>query len=632
MFQYVGFLWDSHDPLATALANEMARHLVWTSANWEPCFCAPGMLVYIPHAHHAKEHVRVLPGRMGVILGHIFPVKSEHWWNGWQADLSQAVVTSMAPSADSALMRRLWGSYIALLSDPNSKVNYVIRDCSGAIPCYVTTHCKVSIVFSHISDLEGLSLPPFELDHDYLSAFIYWPELQINSCAIKGVREVLAGQRMQHEGGAARITSLWNPCEIVRDGFIDSITAARSALRSTTEYCIAAWASTCSTVVLSLSGGLDSAIVLGCLSRTAKRPRVICVNRYNPMPGEDERSYARRAAESAGLEFLELPWCSTGRAFDASLLVFPLTPKPYVPLPFALLDADSWNEVTRRYQAQAVWTGQGGDHIFFNLPTALGTADYIQTHRWWASPWRTIASITDSARYSRQPYVTVWRNSLKLAQSRTPWKSGIQASRTGKSRVSFLVYERLPGSVDEYVMHPWLSHREGLPKGKQLQIELLLELLNRDRFSSVLYSTPERHPLVSQPLLELSLRIPLDILTTGGRQRGLARQAFKDVVPAEILAREDKGSTSSLWMHKIRDSQAFLRDLLLGGWLAKEGIIDRSSLEPYLSAGHPIRPEQWSPLAAIIAAEMWARSWVSREAPAARFYSPVLEAATASDR
>jgi asparagine synthase (glutamine-hydrolysing) len=624
MHRYVGFLWDARDTLAAGFANEIAQLFVASHAGWEACCRTPSMLVYIPHSFDAREHIRPLPRSLGVILGRLFPVKAEHWRDGWHVDLQDAVATSFATSGGATLVDHFWGSYIAFLSDPGSNINYVVRDCSGAIPCYSTSHRKVSIVFSDINDLAGLGLPPFELDPEYLSAFIYWPELQVNRCAARGITEVLAGQRLQQKHGVPHVSSLWNPCEVVRSGSIDSVTAARSALRSTTEYCIAAWASTYATVVLSLSGGLDSAIVLGCLSRIAKRPHVICANRYSRLPGEDERSYARGAAELGGVELIELPWCSTKRAFDGSLLAFPKTPKPFVPLPFVLLDAGSWNEVTNRYQAQAVWTGQGGDHIFFNVPTSLGAADYIQTHRWILSPRRTLTAIVDAARYSREPYIAVWRNSRKLARSRAPWKSDIQAARTGKTRVSFLAYETLPANIDEYVMHPWLSHRDDLPKGKQLQIELMLELLNRDRFSSVLYGRPERHPLVSQPLLELSLRIPIQILTVGGRQRGLARQAFKDVVPTEILAREDKGGTSSFWMQKIRDSQPFLRDLLLGGWLAKEGIVDRTSLEPHLCAGHPIRPAQWSPLAACIAAEMWARSWISERAPTTR--SPALEA------
>lgn len=611
MHRYVGLMWDPRDTPAVEVAEELSRHLEDARTGWVKCCRTASMVVYVPRTEGGRDHLHPLPMNLGVILGRLFPVDAELWRDAWHPDLQRTTAESFVRSGGSTLADHFWGSYVAFLCNPADDSNYVLRDCSGAVPCYFTTHRKVSIVFSDVNDLSGFGLPPFELDPEYLSAFIYWPELQINRCAIRGVTEILAGQRLHQKHGIPAVSSLWNPCEIARRDPLDSAPAARAALRSMTEYCIAAWASTYSTVALSLSGGLDSAIVLGCLGKAMKRPRVICVNRYNSLPGEDERPYARRAAGLGGCEFVELPWCSTGRKLDESLLAFPKTPKPFVPLPFVLLDADSWNEVTMRYQTQAVWTGQGGDHIFFNMPTSLGAADYIQTHPWLLSPRRTFAAIIEAARYAKEPYISVWRNARSLARARGRWKSDIQAARLGKSHVSFVVHEALPENIDEYLVHPCLAGGNDLPKGKQLQIELLLELLNRDRFGSVLYSTREHHPLISQPLIELSLRIPIHVLTLGGRQRGLARQAFAEVVPAEILAREDKGGTTLLWINKIRENQPFLRNLLLDGWLARHGIVDEPSLDPYLSGGFPIRTEQWGPLAACIAAEMWARSWNS---------------------
>jgi len=551
-----------------------------------------------------------LPGEQGVILGRVFPSKRDQWKNGWELSLSEQEAARIVATAGAALVTDYWGGYVAFLCDPASNVSYVIRDCSGKIPCYTTTYRDVSVVFGEINDLDGLGLPPFEIDIHYLSAFIYWPELQVNQCAVKRVTELLAGQRLERTRGVSTISSAWDPCAIVRSGAIDSASEAQSALRSVTEYCIGAWASAHESVLLNLSGGLDSAIVLGCLARIARRPHVVCVNRFNPVPGEDERTYAKRAAELAHFDLVELPWCSTARTFEPSLLTFPRSPKPFNPLPFSLLAADSLAEVAKRNRAQAVWTGEGGDHIFFNYPTSLGAADYLQAQRskW---PGHLISVIADAARFSKEPYITVLRDSMRLAGSRTQWKSKLQASRTNGRRVSFLDYDSVPRDVDRYILHPWSLHQDDLPKGKQFQIELLLELLNRERFSPELLPAPAHHPLISQPLLELSLRIPLYVLTVGGRQRALARQAFQDVVPHEILAREDKGSTHRFWLGKIRESQPFLCDLLLNGWLASQHVIERSSLEPYLAAGRPIRPEQCNPLTASIAAEMWVRSWLN---------------------
>lgn len=621
MYRYVCIIWNPQDPTAGQRADQLARHLADSRVDWN-CLCRmPGMLVLAPRLTHGFARILTLQDGRGVLLGQIFPAHADQWRPGWQPDAANAVASRRLGSDSSSLVQDFWGQYVAFLSTPDSDAAHVIRDCSGAVPCYITSNRDVTIVFSEISDLDVLDLPEFEIDREYLSAFIYSPELQINRCAIRGVTELLAGQRLQCKHGSHSISHLWDPRAIVRSGPIESLDASRSALRSTTEWCIAAWASRFSDIVLSLSGGLDSAIVLGCLSRMLNRPNVVCVNRFHEVPGEDEREYARRAASLAGIEILERQWCSTHRVMGRELLAaVPRSPKPYIPLPFALLDADSFSDIVDSAHAQAIWTGEGGDHIFFNIPTALGAADYMQDHGLLSRD--IVSAIRDAARFSRKPYSEVLRKGLLLNHSRARWKSTLGPWRTGGKPVSFLQYDALPPAVEEYVMHPWLSHGEGLPKGKQLQIELLAELLNRNRIFPASPQAREHHPLISQPLLELSLRIPLYFLTTGGRQRGLARQAFRDIVPAEILAREDKGSTSLFWIRKIRERQAFLRDLLLDGWLATQGLIDRASLEPYLVAGQPIRTEQWSPLAACIAAEMWVRSWISGRAAITHLPAP----------
>jgi hypothetical protein len=65
----------------------------------------------------------------------------------------------------------------------------------------------------------------------------------------------------------------------------------------------------------------------------------------------------------------------------------------------------------------------------------------------------------------------------------------------------------------------------------------------------------------------------------------------------------------------IRQSEPFVRELLLEGVLADAGVLIRKDLEPYLVKGNPFREEHLPPLLACIAAEVWART-CSRSATA----------------
>lgn len=169
--------------------------------------------------------------------------------------------------------------------------------------------------------------------------------------------------------------------------------------------------------------------------------------------------------------------------------------------------------------------------------------------------------------------------------------------------------EALPGSAAEYVAHPWTVGIERFPKGKQLQIHLLADVLNRERPLPRFESAYEHHPLLSQPLLELCLQIPVYLLTRGGRQRALARHAFRDRVPAEILQREDKGGVAVTVTDGFRRSLPFIREILLDGNLVRDQIIRRDSLEPFIVNGESLQEGQLYPLLACLAAELWTRSW-----------------------
>ncbi len=128
-----------------------------------------------------------------------------------------------------------------------------------------------------------------------------------------------------------------------------------------------------------------------------------------------------------------------------------------------------------------------------------------------------------------------------------------------------------------------------LPPGKRWQICLLARLLHRHRPVPELQYAGEHHPLFSQPLVELCLRIPLYTLLRGGINRALERAAFRDCVPETNHSPRKQGHGRSIaLMSKIREDLPYLRDLMLDGVLVQERIIERSAFEPYLAGNRPM--------------------------------------------
>ncbi|MDB6090148.1 MAG: hypothetical protein JWN85_2932, partial [Gammaproteobacteria bacterium] len=380
---------------------------------------------------------------------------------------------------------------------------------------------------------------------------------------------------------------------------INSYEEAVAELQYVAQRCIDAWTNPDEPILLSLSGGFDSAVVLGCLSNSPGRPDITCLHHFTANAHDDERRYARLAAARAGVELLEHPMDSACQRFDARLLAVPRAAKPTILELFRLLEIESINGFAATAGAHTLWTGQGGDHVFLQTTSCLSAGDYVSLQG-----FRTglIEAIRDAAHLSREPYWSVFKSTWKPRRARK--SDPAQADRTA----FFIDPAALPDNPSQYVAHPWDCDAEDLPKGKRAQIRFLAEVTNRHRPISRRERAHQHHPLLSQPLMEVCLQIPTYLLLRGGRERALARDAFADRVPAEIIRRRDKGSILAHMTQMIRGSERFIRELLLDGVLAREGILVRGDLEPHIVDGQPLRQDQYLPLVACIAAEVWART------------------------
>jgi asparagine synthase (glutamine-hydrolysing) len=120
---------------------------------------------------------------------------------------------------------------------------------------------------------------------------------------------------------------------------------------------------------------------------------------------------------------------------------------------------------------------------------------------------------------------------------------------------------------------------------------------------------PLRMPLLSQPVIETSLRIPSWMNVTGGRNRAVARDAFAISLPPEIVQRKTKGSFAGLNAAILEHNRARIKDLLLGGRMHEKGILDSPVFERRLAASEELTDGQCSALLELACAELWTHDW-----------------------
>jgi asparagine synthase (glutamine-hydrolysing) len=120
------------------------------------------------------------------------------------------------------------------------------------------------------------------------------------------------------------------------------------------------------------------------------------------------------------------------------------------------------------------------------------------------------------------------------------------------------------------------------------------------------------HPLLSQPVVELCLSIPADMLAEGGRDRGLARRAFTERLPPAVIERRSKGDLTGFYGAAIAHGLPELRETLLEGRLVARGVLDARVLSNTLDLDRLAVQGRHGEIMALAALELWARCWQTR--------------------
>ncbi|MET0659940.1 MAG: asparagine synthase-related protein, partial [Steroidobacteraceae bacterium] len=305
---------------------------------------------------------------------------------------------------------------------------------------------------------------------------------------------------------------------------------------------------------------------------------ITCVNYHSPGAAGDERGFARLAARRAGYELLE-------RERDEAISLEPLLhmPRSAAPTLYRYYLENSRQEfaLARECNASALFSGEGGDQLFYQARGAFGAGDYLLRHgilRGLGSELFRVA--LDGALVDRVSIWRVLRDSVLQAFGRR-WAPLHEAGVYMESMTA--------GAIDAVKrdarwMHPHFQTRARAPSGK-LWHAYSLTSPAIDYYDPLgLPDAVERvAPLFSQPMLEVCLRIPVDVLTTGGWGRAIARRAFRHDLPHEIATRRGKGGPDVYVRNVLDRNLGFIREMLLEGQLIRQQWIDRPKLEAALS-------------------------------------------------
>jgi|UniRef100_B0T5V6 asparagine synthase (glutamine-hydrolysing) len=579
MGDYLALYWPRGMP---GVAADAMRAAIEAEGAWTLAFEAYQLVVYVKGPRAPK--VRALPDQGGVVIGELFDTAATR--EGRVQDFPIALIKDVAAQdAARILATHAWGRYVAVLK-AGDRPPWIFRDPSGAVECLAWVRDEVTIISSDVAAQRAWSPDRLAIDWSGLGRVLARGNLWGEICPLAGVTAIAPGTARCDLGDAA--LSLWRPGDHARRSRHD---VSPRDLARVVDASVAALARDRSAILVEISGGLDSAIVATSLARCGA-PVVAGINHYWPEPEGDERRWAQDIADRCGFRLIA---GQRQRLLldEAKLLRHAQGPRPGLNAQDPDLDHDL-AEQAKALGADALFSGQGGDGVFYQMANAALAADILMGK---PAPMGRAASLAAVARRAR---ATVW--SL-CGQAMFPSR----AFAAGMPPPSFLSAGLAPPPV-----HPWIADQRGVSPAKRIQIRGLTNIQCafgdslRGRAADLLY------PLMAQPVMELCLSIPAPLLAVGALDRPFARAAFADRLPPRSLVRRSKGDVTVFFSKSLAASLPALRPFLLDGRLAEQGLIDRAKLEPLL---HP-EPMIWRDsvgevmLAAYL--EAWVRAWEAK--------------------
>lgn len=494
--------------------------------------------------------------------------------------------------AAEAVSRDLWGRYAMICANLDGGTCAWLRDPSGSQRLYawhLGTHTLLTDAIT-LPLIECLKRNRPKIDWHRLSQLIAQTEMASAFSALEHIEIVTPGRL--EVCAKDRLTGhvIWTPARFAQA----PDPADPDQFRQTASQCVGHWLGDHERVTVELSGGLDSSLVAGLLANAANRPCIQGLNIIPQSPGGDESIYARSVSEKWDFGLIET-------AVDPSELDYLrlLGGAPTVEPPVYGLDvlADGLSaNLADAFCATRIFSGQGGDAVFFQPHTPLIASDYLAAH----GPTPTFGRLAQScAKATNSSLWAVIRQAIRPdpTLARRPLPSGLGGP------VSRLAWQ------DNSLVHPWVDDAANLPAGKRMQVAMLANCQLFHRATRTSLKGRLVHPLLSQPLVELCLRTPLWELVPDRRERGFVRDSFRRALPGPVHSRRGKGEASGFYNRAITTHLSTLRPFLIDGVLASKGLVSPDALAGLLDVQHLLWRDDHPTIGSLVALEIWARQW-----------------------
>lgn len=548
---------------------------------------------YLPD--EVKEDVIMLLPNRGALLGKVFD--REHYQQ--IRDMEKVAKELQDPKV---IFSNYWGRYVGVLCNRNTQEKALIRDPLGLSTLFYTS-IDGSIIFSTDMALLHDILPKKPTTHwNYFANFITNYDPVSSATPFEEIQELLPGALLTFDDqGKIVIKYPWN-IEAFSSTYIHDGAAFEEELLEMLKKCIGAWVENSNGVCVEFSGGLDSSALVILLNELMPADKkIIGINYFDSkIRGSNEIEHAQAVADIYAMPLHFLDWD------EASMLdALPASWRPPKPGPhmFVYDQGKQIADIAVQNDCDIIMNGQGGDHVFMAPAPDDALADAWIDGRFSEIP-RVLNELCSTY---RAPWMTVIRRNM-YALKNYYFPSHIIERPSSFERPEICLTQQFVEYCNAHRFY--LDDRiAAFPPARARQFRSIINhisTIERDRRFSLRSFT---HPLFSQPLVELALKIPSYQSFKGGYDRIFFRKAVSRLKRSNSLWRTVKGNTTGTAMKTLAQNSEKLKKLLLQGSLVENRVVNKDWVEKELIALQHSKTKISPNFVNMIMCQLWLNQW-----------------------
>lgn len=488
---------------------------------------------------------------------------------------TEVLLAALAHWGQEAL-KRLRGMYAFALWDSSDDSLILARDPFGIKPLYYTHEGERIVFASEVSALLASGSNAGEIDPASVADYLAWFAVPAPRTIYRGIFSLQPGECMKFCRGKAEIRAAWTFRSIPSDSHKcqnreEFVRELRARLNDT----IMAHVLADVPVGAFLSGGLDSAIVAGLMSRASGN----ALKTFSVGFEEDDYSEAD-FAEATARHFgaIHHTRILTGDEVARDLDRF-----------LASCDQPTGDGVNTYYASQTVQqggvkvalSGLGGDELFGGYPSFQTIPTLSRRLPLWhrvPGPLRALVTNTLNLGTTRarklSDFLAHARDSHELAAL-------IRRVFSESRRLSILSPEAASSITDRSPHHPKLEALRAevgmddlysLVSAWELRTYMADVLLRDSDVMSMRHSLELRVPFIDRPLIEWLWQQPARFKEDHRHPKSVLAEATSDILPPGLMKRKKRGFTLPfpIWMRK--DLRPFIEDTFSSASIGQSGL------------------------------------------------------------